>query len=101
MTNKNIYSFQENKDTSACTMNVKLENCLFIDTSDIHLNKKFSFVVRDKNCSYYFQAASTEERNEWVIQLRLALFNINNNGIDENEEYVDTRHYYSILDFGF
>lgn len=97
LTNKNIYSFQGDKNESLCTMNIKLSNCSSVDIVESNnsfvtniFGKKFTFLIKEKNRNYYFRAASIEERHEWVRVIRLALLNakILNFGIDEREEFL-------------
>jgi hypothetical protein len=84
LTNKSLYSFTNNFEWADCTMNLSLFNCHHVEAADHLINKQFSFVVRENNCDYFFQAADAATRNEWVREIKLKI--IESRLIDECDE---------------
>jgi hypothetical protein len=85
LTNKNLFTFTNSNDEAECTMNLELKKCEKIEISDETIRKQNTFVVKEINSSYYFQASSIKERNEWLKCIKLQFSN--NILIDENEEF--------------
>jgi len=76
-----MFSFTDNLNNSNCTMNLDLEKCLYVQICPSH---KFSFYLKFDKIEYYFRAANLNERNEWLIKLKLVIINLKI--IEEREE---------------
>ena len=104
LTNKNIYSFTTDDLQADCTMNLILKNCKMGDVADDEMGKKgtlvssISYTLKSINflyqsiyneadgLTYYFQANSELERNEWLRSINLE---ISNPGVVMEQDEID------------
>ena len=86
LTNKNMFSFINDEKSADCTMNLKIINCSKVEISDDEINKENTFVLRDSERNYYFQADNEFERNKWVTSIR---FSVSNPGIVNEQDEID------------
>jgi hypothetical protein len=82
-------------------MNIQLQDCQRTMISDDYLNMKFTFGIKHKNSTYYFQAANSKERNDWLREIKIQMSNCEFiNEYDEINYEKHIRHIrVSILDF--
>ena len=67
-------------------MNLQIKNISKVENSDEQLNKENTFVLRDADRDYYFQAETHLERNQWVTSVK---FSLSNPGIVNEQDEID------------
>lgn len=81
-----MFSFVNEEKSAECTLNIEIKKCKKVENSDENLAKDNTFLLKEINNDFYFQAESELERNQWITSLKFCL---TNPGIVNEQDEID------------